>query len=606
MDNKKHIVNLESFKDILHICPRFHGQSFTEPPFVEEILAFIHFLRPSAAIRMLTDVNIKKLCQPWKSFAAIINKCLTGKSSGYDSLRLSQAQILWGLYHKRNVDYAYLMWETLFIKSNTKVKRRAMRCTIPDSRRLSFTTSSPKPKASVKRTRSSPNTSISPPTVATSLRLIAYAKGKQIAKASKPKSLSALSEVAITEAQHLKLVTKRSMQQAHISQPSGSGADEGTGSKPRVPDVPTDESEEELSWNSTDDKGDDNEEKDDDDQGSKRRGEGKEPESASAPIETATRSAGRSIQPWISELVKQADTRSSFNELMDTPLDFSNFLINRLKVDTLTSELLVGPTYELMKGSCKSLVELEYHLEAVFKATTDQLDWVNPEGVSSRKYTTSITKKKATNYGNIKWIEDLVPRKMWIEEPTGYDKHALWGRRIIAVTELKIVEWHSYKHLDWITVRRDDDKLYKFKDGDFKRLRIQDIEVLMLLVQGKLTNLTVEEHFAFNISLRMFTRSIVIQRRVKDLKLGVESYQKKLNLTKLDSYRSDLKRKKAYTAYYDRLKGIRMQYLPQSIWRKSDTDKAAAMIHAIDKRLKKEDYEELRAVCWRKAVRGRL
>nr|GFD25508.1 hypothetical protein [Tanacetum cinerariifolium] len=41
---------------------------------------------------------------------------------------------------------------------------------------------------------------------------------------------------------------------------------------------------------------------------------------------------------------------------------------------------LAGPTYELMKGSCKSLVELEYHLEEVFKATTDQLDWVNPKG----------------------------------------------------------------------------------------------------------------------------------------------------------------------------------------------------------------------------------
>nr|GFB42862.1 hypothetical protein [Tanacetum cinerariifolium] len=36
----------------------------------------------------------------------------------------------------------------------------------------------------------------------------------------------------------------------------------------------------------------------------------------------------------------------------------------------------------------------------------------------------------------------------------------------------------------------------------------------------------------------------------------------------------------------DRLKGIRMRYLPQTIWRKSDKDRAAAMIQAIDKRLK--------------------
>ncbi|GKC03882.1 hypothetical protein Tco_0995492 [Tanacetum coccineum] len=59
------------------------------------------------------------------------------------------------------------------------------------------------------------------------------------------------------------------------------------------------------------------------------------------------------------------DTHGSFNELMDTPLDFSAFVINRLKVDTLTPELLAGPTLKLMKGSCKSLVELEYFLEEV-------------------------------------------------------------------------------------------------------------------------------------------------------------------------------------------------------------------------------------------------
>nr|GFD00727.1 hypothetical protein [Tanacetum cinerariifolium] len=94
MDNKNHIVNLELFRDMLHICLRIPGQSFAEPPFEEEILAFIHFLGYSAVNRTFTDVNINKLYQPWRSFAAIINKCLTEKSFGYDSLRLSQAQIL--------------------------------------------------------------------------------------------------------------------------------------------------------------------------------------------------------------------------------------------------------------------------------------------------------------------------------------------------------------------------------------------------------------------------------------------------------------------------------------------------------------------------------
>nr|GEU85284.1 retrovirus-related Pol polyprotein from transposon TNT 1-94 [Tanacetum cinerariifolium] len=111
MDNKKHIVNLEYFREMLHICLRLPGQTFDEPPFEEEILTFLRFLGHSGAIRRLTDVNINKLHKPWRSFAAIINKCLSRKSSGYDSLRLSQAQFLWGFYHKRNVDFAYLLWE---------------------------------------------------------------------------------------------------------------------------------------------------------------------------------------------------------------------------------------------------------------------------------------------------------------------------------------------------------------------------------------------------------------------------------------------------------------------------------------------------------------
>nr|GFD48520.1 hypothetical protein [Tanacetum cinerariifolium] len=40
------------------------------------------------------------------------------------------------------------------------------------------------------------------------------------------------------------------------------------------------------------------------------------------------------------------------------------------------------------------------------------------------------------------------------------------------------------------------------------------------------------------------------------------------------------------TVLDDRLKGIRINYLPQTIWRKSDQDRAAAMIQAIDKKLK--------------------
>nr|GEX46716.1 hypothetical protein [Tanacetum cinerariifolium] len=109
------------------------------------------------------------------------------------------------------------------------------------------------------------------------------------------------------------------------------------------------------------------------DRGYKRQKEGGEHASASTPSETATRVPAK--LPKGLNLDNCLPVSLLF-ELLDTPIDFSNFIMHRLNVDTLTPELLAGPTYELMRGSCKSLTELEYHLEEVYKATTDQLDWV--------------------------------------------------------------------------------------------------------------------------------------------------------------------------------------------------------------------------------------
>ncbi|GKB80501.1 hypothetical protein Tco_0947396, partial [Tanacetum coccineum] len=111
---------------------------------------------------------------------------------------------------------------------------------------------------------------------------------------------------------------------------------------------------------------------------------------------------------------------------------------------------------------------------------------------------------------------------------------------------------NGYSHLEKITVRRQDDKLYKFREGDFKRLRRQDIEdMLLLLVQGKIINLSLDERYALNVALRMYTRLIVIQERVEDLQLVFESYQKKINLSRPDSQRLDLRKMTPYTAYPD-------------------------------------------------------
>nr|GEZ17482.1 hypothetical protein [Tanacetum cinerariifolium]GEZ18277.1 hypothetical protein [Tanacetum cinerariifolium] len=168
-------------------------------------------------------------------------------------------------------------------------------------------------------------------------------------------------------------------------------------------------------------------------------------------------------------------------------------------------------------------------------------------GSLSRQYSTFVTKTKAATY-EIKWIEDMVPN-LWSPVKVVYDKHAYWGTSHW-VTRLTIMKWYDYGYLDEIEVRREDQQLYTFKEGDFPRLRLQDIEdMLLLLVQQKLINLTIEERYDLNVELRMFTNRVIIQRRVEDLHLGVESYQKKLNLTKPNTFRLDLKKRTAFTSY---------------------------------------------------------
>nr|GEV32718.1 hypothetical protein [Tanacetum cinerariifolium] len=111
-------------------------------------------------------------------------------------------------------------------------------------------------------------------------------------------------------------------------------------------------------------------------------------------------------------------------------------------------------------------------------------------------------------------------------------------------THVSVMRKHRYGYLEEIVVRRVDNALYKFKEGDFPRLRINDIEdMLLFVVQNRLTNLSGDDVADFAIALRMFTRSLVIQKRVEDLQLGVESYQKQINVTKPDTTRPDLKKR---------------------------------------------------------------
>nr|GEX99505.1 hypothetical protein [Tanacetum cinerariifolium] len=67
---------------------------------------------------MLSAILTDQMHQPWRTFVAIINRCISGKTTGLDRLKESRAQILWGMYNKKNVDYVALLWEDFMYQAD--------------------------------------------------------------------------------------------------------------------------------------------------------------------------------------------------------------------------------------------------------------------------------------------------------------------------------------------------------------------------------------------------------------------------------------------------------------------------------------------------------
>ncbi|GKE88274.1 hypothetical protein Tco_1565749, partial [Tanacetum coccineum] len=137
---------------------------------------------------------------------------ISRKTVGVDKLRLSRAQILWGMYYKKNVDYVELLWEdfTYQIDNRGVVIRDTL--------------------------------------------VMSLSKKKEKITVEKCKGIDLLPKVALTEEAQYEEVRKKSLRDFHKTYPSGSGIvtsavkikpsiiNEGTGAKPGVPDVTKEES----------------------------------------------------------------------------------------------------------------------------------------------------------------------------------------------------------------------------------------------------------------------------------------------------------------------------------------------------------------------------
>ncbi|GJS43216.1 hypothetical protein Tco_0568259 [Tanacetum coccineum] len=253
MNNKKHIIGLEQFRDILQICPKVGNKKFVDPPLETEILIFLASLGHSGDIRKLTDVNVNKLHQPWRSFAAVINKCLSGTPS----------------YNKKNVDYAYLLWEDFIFKIENKNTKKGNAMYYPRFTKLVVNYVMEKDPSIPRRNKVNWHYARDDPMLKQDIRqtlnptreYYAMASGTFLTKTKGaresntdaiPKQLSSTAPRK-RKAEQLKIVIKRSRLETHSSHASGSGADEGTGITPGVPDAPDYDSDDDISWKSSDD-----------------------------------------------------------------------------------------------------------------------------------------------------------------------------------------------------------------------------------------------------------------------------------------------------------------------------------------------------------------
>ncbi|GJW27219.1 retrovirus-related pol polyprotein from transposon TNT 1-94 [Tanacetum coccineum] len=206
-----------------------------------------------------------------------------------------------------------------------------------------------------------------------------------------------------------------------------------------------------------------------------------------------------------------------------------------LRPPTLDPEWNKHQTLPLQGPPSHEIVAIDYF----FNNDLEYLKTSDPEVT----YTTSIMKTKASWY-EIKGIEDMISK---FSKKNAYSTKAIIGVKSVSVKKL-----HEYGHLEKIVVKISDQQLYKFKEGDFVDLHLNDIEdMLLLAVHHKLFYLDRNVIIDFIVALRMFTRSLILKRRVEYLLLGVESYQKKLNITKPQKTFLEIEFQEPYTSSYD-------------------------------------------------------
>ncbi|GJV97277.1 hypothetical protein Tco_1548854 [Tanacetum coccineum] len=105
-----------SSRDALDISPANDNNPFVAPPSSDTVIEYVNTLGYPSTLRNVSAMFVNALYQPWRAILSMINMCLTSKTTGFDRPRHPVLQILWGIIHRSNIDYAKRIWEE-FVQS---------------------------------------------------------------------------------------------------------------------------------------------------------------------------------------------------------------------------------------------------------------------------------------------------------------------------------------------------------------------------------------------------------------------------------------------------------------------------------------------------------
>ncbi|GJS89437.1 retrovirus-related pol polyprotein from transposon TNT 1-94 [Tanacetum coccineum] len=116
LDEQWFNIHKDILRDALNITPPNDNNPFVAPPSSDAVIEYVNTLGYPSTLRNVSAMSANALYQPWRSILSMINMCLTGKTAGYDRPRYPVLQILWGIIHRSNIDYAERIWEE-FVQS---------------------------------------------------------------------------------------------------------------------------------------------------------------------------------------------------------------------------------------------------------------------------------------------------------------------------------------------------------------------------------------------------------------------------------------------------------------------------------------------------------